>query len=698
MMSRHKWLLLSLLMIAVLSSIVVWKLFIFKMQLERGGCSTSYSRYIEQKGSEEYKVSFCDKFDKNRMKIVTAPRKRAKYVMFEYIGYPNHQGVQIYIEDELGNRLKADHLHDSAKRWKTAILSLPEGMKGDVHVVAQDNASDSYGWVGIGNVRIFDSMEVFKLTQYAETFGWIILFSWVVSTLYGYFLRYWNRLDAYVLSALFVGVVSLITFYVYLFSVNAGKVLSILFFVFVLVSFLFIRKEDRKNIISLFVLFVSMISMVIFLAYSNMEHIDNIQSVSSNKWFYLPVDSWIPKLFSNGILNGHIPSPLIPGWLSSDRPPLQTGLYLLFSLFSYSDLSYLIVAIGAQTMVIVLVILLLQRYVKENIYILITAILIFFNAFTFVNMLFVWPKLFSALYQGIALYCVVRIWDEKHFKMEYILVFAVASALAFLSHGGSIFYLLALAVLIVVKIKKADELKRLVYGLGTALLMYLPWVLYQKLFDPPGDRLLKLHLAAWWPLTDKSFFQVFREYYSTMSIEKWLHIRLLHIKDIFDSLYIHLAQLWTMSTEVWHRNIFYHLDYSYLAFSIVFIVLYWFKKERFGDVQTWLFLLIASFFIHILVWILVLASSTIIHQGAYFGWFSGFLAVTLVVYRFDRRLFYLFTMVNLAIFFRFYVSDFLFGEDILSSTVFSMMVAVFCYTLYRMLFYPQSVPNRKGEV
>jgi len=46
----------------------------------------------------------------------------------------------------------------------------------------------------------------------------------------------------------------------------------------------------------------------------------------------LPSDNRIPFFLSQALHAGKIPSPLFGDWLASDRPPLQTGLYLLLTL------------------------------------------------------------------------------------------------------------------------------------------------------------------------------------------------------------------------------------------------------------------------------------------------------------------------------------------------------------------------------
>lgn len=64
-----------------------------------------------------------------------------------------------------------------------------------------------------------------------------------------------------------------------------------------------------------------------YLGYSDYGQLLSIPAV---RWTHqLPNDNAIPLLFAQGLFAGQIPTPLTGDWLSSDRPPLQTALYLV---------------------------------------------------------------------------------------------------------------------------------------------------------------------------------------------------------------------------------------------------------------------------------------------------------------------------------------------------------------------------------
>ena len=63
---------------------------------------------------------------------------------------------------------------------------------------------------------------------------------------------------------------------------------------------------------------------------------------------------------------------------------------------------------------------------------------------------------------------------------------------------------------------------------------YLPWILYQKIYDPPGDRLLKWHLAGYIYPTPRSFPQVLTKAYSDLSYRQILDTKLHNFAIVFN--------------------------------------------------------------------------------------------------------------------------------------------------------------------
>jgi hypothetical protein len=120
-------------------------------------------------------------------------------------------------------------------------------------------------------------------------------------------------------------------------------------------------------------------------------------------------------------------------------------------------------------------------------------------------------------------------------------------SLAMLSHGGSIFGI-AGAVFAYLMLRRAIDLKLFAIILCSAFVLYLPWMLYQKLYEPPGDRLLKYHLAGVEPLDPRSFGQVAAGEYSKLSFREWASSRIENLATVVD----HQFEYWhELGALVW---------------------------------------------------------------------------------------------------------------------------------------------------
>jgi hypothetical protein len=249
----------------------------------------------------------------------------------------------------------------------------------------------------------------------------------------------------------------------------------------------------------------------------------------------LPIDNIGPLILAQAIQNGLVPSPLLNSWLSSDRPPLQIGLYFFLCLrntryISPSDIGspfgYLFVAVWLQATYLfgvwglaaaAAVPTAARRLILLAACLLPTAI---------INTFFTWPKMIAVGYLLLVfalLFC-RRAESERDRKTIGVLIGGL-TALSILSHGSSLFALIGFAV-VVVTFWHWPPLKTVIYGAGTLLALYIPWVLYQTLIDPPGNRLLKWHFAGVIDVDDRSFLTALRDSYSTLSWHDYLQGRL----------------------------------------------------------------------------------------------------------------------------------------------------------------------------
>lgn len=248
-----------------------------------------------------------------------------------------------------------------------------------------------------------------------------------------------------------------------------------------------------------------------------------VDQLAANRFLAgLPVDNEIPRLFAERLQRGESPRQLIGDWLSSDRPPLQTGLIVLFhpiadALHLPGDLAAhavgLVFHLGWIAAFWALVRRLGASPLAATAMIAVTA----FTATPLLHSLFVWPKLGAAA----AVIGTFLLYTSRDPQVGPRLVLAAAlAALGWLAHGSVAFSLLALALL--AACRPSPPWRPLLLAVLTFAVLVAPWIAYQKLYEPPGDRLLKWHLAGVIPIDDRGAGETLRTAYGELPRDQLL--------------------------------------------------------------------------------------------------------------------------------------------------------------------------------
>ena len=139
-----------------------------------------------------------------------------------------------------------------------------------------------------------------------------------------------------------------------------------------------------------------------------------------------------------------------------------------------------------------------------------------------VNGFFVWPKLLSAAYllaSGAVI--LTEHWTTGRRDLRVAVLVAALFAFALLSHGGSIFGIIPLMVLAAAR--GIPDRRWIAAGVATGMLLLLPWLLYQRYEDPPGNRLTKWLVAGVVLPDDRTSFQALKESYAAAGIGGTVH-------------------------------------------------------------------------------------------------------------------------------------------------------------------------------
>ncbi|MBV8895107.1 MAG: hypothetical protein JO051_01240 [Acidobacteriaceae bacterium] len=248
-------------------------------------------------------------------------------------------------------------------------------------------------------------------------------------------------------------------------------------------------------------------------------------------------DNIIPFIFAERIYDREPIRPFCCGdWLSGDRPPLQAGIFLLqrpLRLAGNTGLQYQVLGTMLQCLWVCGVWGLLRRLGANAWRITQVLGLLAFSGFLFYNSVYVWPKLLAATF----VLFVFSILTRAVLTRFEVAIAATCFVLALLAHPGSVFSAPAILVLLIWR-RNLITLRQAAAALLIIGAAIVPWTLYQHFYDPPGNRLLKMHLAGVIPVDTRSTMQALRDSYVHRSLpslieNKWENVKTLVGKDPF---------------------------------------------------------------------------------------------------------------------------------------------------------------------
>ncbi len=332
-----------------------------------------------------------------------------------------------------------------------------------------------------------------------------------------------------------------VAFWFYLASKLAGEIFSygVIFSSAGLLAVTLSRAPTLKSLAKhmappfIYVLVIGLFYSYLFFLFSNplKAHVD----LPNFRFFQevRPGDNLIPLFFAEKIYDRQPVSPVCCGdWLSSDRPPLQAGIFLLqrpLRLFGNTGLQYQLLATALQCLWIPGVCVLLWalgascRRTKQVLGFFV------FSGFLFYNSVYTWPKLLAATFILFVASILLEASANAALTFFETLLAALCFSLALLAHSGAVFSTPGLLLLLLAK-RVRLSLRTATCGVLLIAFFLMPWVAYQKFYDPPGNRLLKMHLAGVGQIDSRSTWQAIRDAYESRSLPtllryKWSNLR-----------------------------------------------------------------------------------------------------------------------------------------------------------------------------
>jgi hypothetical protein len=597
--------------------------------------------------------SFCEAGDNGTGWMATDHFVADSYLSLYVAGYPGSVGVRLALENlETGRQLPLLVEPLPRENWQFYRFPLPPAWKGQqVRLLAEDTAARPTGWVAFA---MAPPRSLKKETSFALrlllltlllTVIWILPPIAICMAASHQGVR--DFLDLTAIALVAVGVIGYLSFWIYFFSRTAGLIFSYIVLVSscVVVVYLLRKAHHWRSWASLRSIVVPWIFLILASCFvTSLGFVygkpQSIQDYSAYRFAppHLSIDNFLPKILADDVFRGHIPVPFNGDWHSSDRPPLQAGMFL----WNYAwtardrDLPYQVLGVIFQlTCLLALWAYLEAAQVSRKLTMLVLAAVLF-SGFVFLNSFFGWPKLLPvAFLLIIPAYLLTDRYAAARSDWRIGAVAGAAAALAMLCHGGSAFALLGLACTLLL-LRRIPSQRFFIAALCAAFILYLPWTLYQKYYDPPGDRLLKWHLGGKIePHPNEKLGHLIASSYRELSLKEIADNKIGNVTYLFGKAsflrhpWVLFLSFFTGNEEARQASVaalrftmflrwFWSIDLFSFA-PIAFLAGILFVRQRSLEMkQAWYLWLCTA--ITLVIWCLLmfLPGSTQVHQGCYF--------------------------------------------------------------------------------
>jgi hypothetical protein len=245
------------------------------------------------------------------------------------------------------------------------------------------------------------------------------------------------------------------------------------------------------------------------------------------------------------------------------------------------------------------------------------------SGFFIIHSVYVWPKLAAgALMLGAFIAWFLERDAEHRAPVRFVAGGALA-ALAYLAHGGAAFALLAIAPLAWWRWRRVPWRRWLLAGAAFTVLM-LPWITYQKFYDPPGNRLLKWHLGGVIPPDERGTLETLLSSYSeTPPAELWRH-RVANFRVQIYGPWSELARFRMTRAQERRDAEFFFLGFALGWWNLGFAALAvlgvpWFRRWRAVEFPAGVWSSLSWALLTWLIWIglMFLGGNAVIHQGSF---------------------------------------------------------------------------------
>ena len=577
----------------------------------------------------------------------------------ELAGFP--MTVRVFLEDAADptRTLKLLITIDPSGSWRTREWRLPAPWQHRAVRLVFEDVGGAVGpnrWVAFTLPRVAQFWKWHRVVQALELLL-SMAFEWVLLVIPGVAVALWlsrsRRLpEPFAVAVILAGsgLSGLICFYFYIGGFRSGELFSVaVYLASIAVLVLWGRSLPllfRKGVLAALALWF--LAAIFYASAGFFFGNDDVPAEQIQRRFFvyqLPPDNLLPSMLAEKMYAEQPYRPaLFLEYQSSDRPPLQTGLTLLQRrLWHAEGWQYTMLGILLQSCWLPALWVFLRRNGVVGPALLVGLAVPALSQFALVHEIFTWPKLLSAAFGLLALSCFGWLSGRESNTTDAVLG-GVALSLAMLSHTGVVMTVIGFAI-VTALLRKVTLRWAMILGVNAAA-VYLPWVLYQKFYDPPGDALLKLHLAGEVD-RHRGLLALMAANYAKLGFAGWLAAKWANVRFLFwsgggNQLFHGVGQTVYGMAELNFFSLFPALGFANAGFAAR--LLSGRNSPKIADRM--MLVSVAS----LVVWVLVMfvPESTSIHQGSFAMMILFFSSLALYVNNWNRRAACLLVLLQLA--------------------------------------------------
>jgi len=507
-------------------------------------------------------------------------------------GYPLRDGNQLILEirnserPESIRRIQLKANKNPRESWILNTWNTTAYRGKEVRIVAIDDASGIMGWFGVSN--ILHEPKPWVSFEFSGALLWMyvgLCFHWIFWILPGVAVMVqfsdhpeWSLGKRLTMISVVSGLLAYLSFFLMRIDSLFGSISIGLLYAGVV--FLLIRRFKaccRFLVSNHLVLLLPLIVAGVYFSFGMYKgDPSDLAILAQNRYLdEVAADNVLPSTLAKRVIHENVSVPFFGDWLSSDRPPLQTGfiLWQRFFLMDVLQQGYLI-GILCQTAVLWGVVGLFSYLGIRVSQVWKVLLLIIGSGFLLLHSVFVWPKLLAALFALLGAGLALTRQEDRHPNLSALL-FGSCFALSTLAHGGSAYSLLAIVIWMLLRWRK-QYWRLAIIGVVAFALINAPWQYYKKAVDPPGDRLYKWHMAGQEAIDDRSALETIIDAYEPLSFSDWIENKMYNYSATWGGLWSfqrHLSVRKWHDTDLWRKMGFYHLDFALGVFLFGFLAM-----------------------------------------------------------------------------------------------------------------------------